>query len=111
MNDNLEKLGDDKIVEDPVIVNNLSNIVDYLPIGSVVLLKNGTKKTMIIGYLTSGEDDMVYDYSSCLFPEGVVDYNETLLFNHDDIKEVIFEGFKNEETEEFFSKIQEEINK
>ena len=111
MNDKIEKLGEEKIVEDPVIVNDLSNIVDYLPIGSVVLLKNGTKKTMIIGYLTSGDDDIVYDYSSCLFPEGVVDYNETLLFNHDDIKEVIFEGFKNEETEEFFSKIQEEINK
>ena len=111
MNDKLEKLGDEKIEEEPVIVNNLSNIVDYLPIGSVVLLKDGTKKTMIIGYLTSGDDDIVYDYSSCLFPEGVVDYNETLLFNHDDIKEVIFEGFRNEETREFFSKIQAEINK
>ena len=46
----------------------------YLPIGTVVLLKNTNKKIMITGYLTASIDeknsnDEYYDYSGCLFPE------------------------------------------
>ena len=44
-----------------------------LPIGSVVLLKNSTKRVMISGVAqvsTDGGDEKVYDYTGVLYPEG-----------------------------------------
>ena len=41
----------------------------YLPIGSVVLLKNANKRLMIYGRLQKAEDsDSVRDYIGCLYP-------------------------------------------
>ena len=41
----------------------------YLPIGSVVLLKNGTKRVMIYGYCAISEDETnaIYDYCGVCF--------------------------------------------
>ena len=56
----------------------------FLPIGTVVMLKGGTKRVMIIGFcVTNGEDKEVYDYSGCLYPEGLLSSNEICMFNHD----------------------------
>ena len=43
-----------------------------LPIGSVVLLKNSTKKLMIMGFaqVAAENQEKVYDYVGCVFPEG-----------------------------------------
>ena len=43
-----------------------------LPIGTVVLLKNSTKKLMIIGLCQAEADDpdSIWDYCGCVFPEG-----------------------------------------
>ena len=76
----------------------------YLPIGTVVLLKNGQKKIMITGYLPVSKDNngkKVYDYSACLFPEGILSNKQTAVFNHDQIAEIIQEGYSNEETTKF----------
>lgn len=45
-----------------------------LPIGSVVLLKNGTKRVMILGYLRyrAGDQTRIYDYCGCTYPEGFI---------------------------------------
>ena len=79
----------------------------YLPIGTVVLLTNGTKKVMITGYLPIDVEagNKMYDYTGCLFPEGVIIDSETLAFNHDQIKEIVFEGLDNEESQEFIKTI------
>ncbi len=84
----------------------------YLPIGTVVLLTNGTKKVMITGYLPIDveADNKMYDYTGCLFPEGIIIDSETLAFNHDQIQEIIFEGLNNEETEEFIKTIKSIAN-
>lgn len=81
----------------------------YLPIGSVVILKNASKKIMIAGYLAVDNDvpDVVYDYSGCLYPEGFLGSDQSLLFNHDQIKEIFFLGFVNSEQEAFGKKILE----
>ena len=51
---------------------------DLLPIGSVVTLKEGTKRLMIIGRLQQNvRTKKVYDYAGCLWPEGY-----TLQWNH-----------------------------
>ena len=70
----------------------------YLPIGSIVLLKEGKKRIMITGYyVTNVSDNKIYDYSACIYPEVIV-YNKTIiLFNHEDISNIIFTGYSDEE--------------
>ncbi len=78
-----------------------------LSIGSVVLLKGGTKKVMIIGYfgVSNEHQNQMYDYSGCVYPEGLLDSEQTLLFNDDQIQEVCFEGYASDEQKEFFQKL------
>jgi hypothetical protein len=75
---------------------------ELLPIGSIVLLKNGKKKIMIYGRRQfAANDQKEYDYVACLYPEGNINEDYTYLFNHSDISEVIFEGYSDEEETEF----------
>lgn len=68
-------------------------MIDYLPIGSIVLLKGGSKRLMIYGRLQLSADMNYYDYIGCFYPEGFINEKFTFLFNHDQIEEVVFEGF------------------
>lgn len=79
----------------------------FLPIGSVVLLKGGKKRLMITGFCMADKSDIKkkYDYSGCLFPEGIVDTNYTALFNHDQIEKVFFAGIQDEEVKQFMEKL------
>ena len=45
---------------------------EFLPVGSVVLLKGGTKRVMVTGFCSVDNDDTtkIYDYTGCLYPEG-----------------------------------------
>ena len=80
-------------------------IEDLLPIGSVVLLKQGIKKLMIIGIKTakSNEPEKEYDYIGVLYPEGYIGEQGKFLFDHDDINDIIFTGYNNPEREGFLS--------
>ena len=73
----------------------------YLPIGSVVLLKGGKKRLMITGYCmqTQEKPGVIYDYSGCIFPEGVIRSDITSVFNHDQIVRIDFTGFSDDEDE------------
>ncbi|MCY1713421.1 DUF4176 domain-containing protein [Caproiciproducens galactitolivorans] len=75
---------------------------EYLPLGSVVYLHEGDKKIMIYGRkqkaVASGKE---YDYIACLFPEGNIDENYCYLFNHEDIREVLFRGYVDFDEQEF----------
>lgn len=84
----------------------------YLPVGSVVLLEGATKRLMITGFCTMDNEhsDEIYDYSGCLYPEGMISSDETALFNHDQIKEVYFVGFVDEEEVAFKEKLNELVN-
>lgn len=77
--------------------------MNYLPIGTVLLLKGGTKKVMITGFCVIANDNKhkLYDYSGCLYPEGVVNSNEVCLFNAEQIQKVYFKGYENEEESNF----------
>ena len=80
----------------------------FLPAGTVVMLKGGTKRVMIIGFCAvEGQNKEIYDYSGCLFPEGLLSSNEVCMFNHDQIEKVYHEGLKDEEETAF----KEELNK
>lgn len=82
---------------------------EFLPVGSVVMLKGGSKRVMIAGYLAidNNDESKVYDYSGCLYPEGFLSSNETLLFDHEQIDKVYFEGLKDEEQELFMKQLNE----
>lgn len=74
-----------------------------LPIGSVVLLRGGTKKLMIIGIkpVAAEKPDEIYDYIGVVYPEGFLSNEYNFLFNHGDICDVVFTGYHNVEREEF----------
>ena len=76
---------------------------EYLPIGSVVLLKNATKRVMITGFYVKTDDknDLVYDYVGCLFPEGMVSSTQNCVFNHEQIGEVFHKGLEEEKKKAF----------
>lgn len=79
----------------------------YLPIGTVVMLKEGKKRIMITGFLTTPNNDKekIYDYSGCLYPEGVLTSDQTLVFNHDQIDKIHHLGLIDDEEKEFKEKL------
>ena len=75
----------------------------FLPIGSVVLLKNAKKRIMITGFLgtRAEEPGVAYDYCGCLYPEGFLSSNQVLLFNHCQIDKIFAIGFSDDEEKNF----------
>jgi len=79
-----------------------------LPVGSVVLLKDGKKRLMIYGLLQMrNSDKKIYDYLGCYYPEGYISQEHSFLFNADDIEEVSYVGFVDSEYQVFNTKINE----
>jgi len=79
---------------------------EILPIGSIVLLKEGKKKLMIYGrkqrMKTSGQ---IFDYLGCPYPEGYINPTYSFVFNHEQVVEVIFRGYENEEETRFVDQV------
>ncbi len=84
-------------------------ISDLLPVGSVVLLRDGEKKLMITGIMQTGGGRKVrnYDYLGVLYPEGHIGKDYQYLFNHEDIARIVFRGYEDEERREFINKLEE----
>ena len=82
----------------------------YLPVGTVVRLNNGKKYVVIIGYKTSSKDKKVlvgekemetastFDYAAVTYPEGLIDSSAFLLFNHNNIAQIIHMGYESKES-------------
>lgn len=84
-----------------------------LPIGSVVLLKNSTKKVMIVGIgqlqqLENG-DNKLWDYSACLYPEGYLGPDKTYMFNEEQIDKIFALGYQDEDQFAFANKAREAL--
>lgn len=84
-------------------------IKELLPIGTIVLLKDGEKRLMINGIMQtdSGGTQKNYDYMGILYPEGHIGEGFQYLFNHEDINKIIFRGFEDIERDEFLDKLTE----
>lgn len=78
----------------------------YLPIGSVVTLKNGKKKLMIYGrrQIQTGTETE-WDYVACLYPEGNINEKYVFLFNHEKVDKVFHLGYRDEEEQEFIKRL------
>lgn len=87
-------------------------IKDLLPVGSVVLLKGGVKKLVIMGIKQANaeEPDTEYDYAGVMYPEGYLGNDTLYLFNHSDINDIIFTGYTNPERDEFLSEVEKLYN-
>lgn len=85
------------------------NYEKYLPIGTVVLLKGGKKRVMITGFCCTdkGNNDKVYDYIGCLYPEGVITSDKNLLFDHSQIDKVYHLGLVDDEEKKFKDSLKE----
>ena len=81
----------------------------FLPIGTVIKLKKSPNLMMIIGYCPSGVEKM-YDYSGCIFPDGIISLNKNFVFNTEDISEIYYFGYKNSEYDELNQLLLEKIN-
>ena len=93
---------------------------DFLPVGSVVLLKNGKKPISIIGYKMSSLDNKylmkghettynkVYDYCAVLYPEGLISSDNFILFDKENIDTVIFKGYESDDCKELFDFLSKE---
>ena len=84
----------------------------YLPIGSVVLLKEARKRVMITGFIAQSKQTgkQIFDYIGCLYPEGVVSSEQNLLFNHEQIDKVYYIGYIDDEWRKLMPQL-EEVNK
>lgn len=81
----------------------------YLPIGTVVLLKGGRKRAMITGFCSVAQENQekIYDYSGCVYPEGYLSSNQVCLFDHEQIEKVFFYGFEDDEEKQFKDKLKD----
>lgn len=91
----------------------MDNKEKFLPIGTVVLLKNGKKEVMILSYCIYPKGDVVengetingegkmYDYGACTYPEGLISSDQILCFNHENIEKICYMGYETDGQKEF----------
>lgn len=84
----------------------------YLPIGSVCKLSTSPKEVMVIGYLpiTKNEKGVMYDYSGCTYPEGLLSNDLVIAFNKSDIIEVIHNGLETEAYQNYINILNQAIS-
>ena len=84
--------------------------INLLPIGSVVRLRDGNKRLMVCGRVqTDVATGKTYDYSACLYPEGMINSEEMYLFDNENIETLFFIGFQDEEEIAFRKFIDEQL--
>ena len=90
-----------------------NNLGKFLPIGTVVLLRGAEKILMITGFCSFDEakKDKAYDYTGCLYPEGIISSKQMALFNHNQIEKVFFLGYSDLEEKKFKQNLITGVNK
>lgn len=85
----------------------------FLPIGTIVLLKGAKKRLMITGFCSfdEGKKDKAYDYTGCLYPEGIISSKQMALFDHNQIEKVFYLGYQDAEEKNFKQNLINELNK
>lgn len=85
-------------------------------IGSIIYLKEGSQKLMIInrGPIVEIEGQKyMFDYSACKYPVGIVE-EQIYYFNEENIDKVIFEGYSDQEEvrfQELFKETMDNLDK
>ncbi len=84
----------------------------FLPLGSVVLLKDAQRPIVIIGYtvVEEGSTD-IWDYLGCAYPIGVIDPSKNLLFQRNQIEKVLHTGYTDDEGNKFLDQLTDNVSK
>lgn len=83
-----------------------------LPIGSVVVLKEAIHPVAIMGRVVASVDGgKVFDYCAVPYPQGYLDADHLVLFDHDAIMRLVFVGYRSEEEIEFERVISNEVKR
>lgn len=84
-----------------------------LPIGTVVLLHESTKKVMIIGVCQKGGKDpnKIWDYTGVVFPEGFLASDKMLMFDNQQIDQIFALGYQDAEQLAFKAKADEVLQR
>lgn len=72
---------------------------EYLPLGSIVLLKGGVKKLMVIArglVVKINGEEKFFDYGGVQYPEGLSG-DQIAYFNQEGVVKVMHEGYKDED--------------
>lgn len=70
----------------------------------------GVAPIMICGRIQAKEgEDIIYDYSACYYPQGLVSADDVFFFNRDAIDRVFFLGFQDAEELAFRSEVLDKL--
>lgn len=81
--------------------------IELLPLGSIVYLKEGTRKVIIIArglIAKSGDGHVFFDYGGVPYPEGLQN-DQMAYFQHDSITKVVFKGYTDMDDEAIIDRI------
>ena len=70
--------------------------MNYYPIGTVVILKNGNRPVMIYGRRQKQVGGGEWDYVACLYPEGNLGEDYNIFFQHEEIELILHKGLIND---------------
>ena len=67
---------------------------------------------MITGFAAKGKEtgDKMFDYMGCLYPEGVISSDKNLLFDHEQIGQIYYLGYVDEEWKVLEPKIKDLVS-
>jgi len=74
-----------------------------LELGSIVYLKDGVEKVMILSrgpIVEENGERLMFDYSGCIYPVGL-DMGRILHFNEENVDKIVFRGYKDEAEDRF----------
>ncbi|MBK4779964.1 DUF4176 domain-containing protein [Streptococcus lactarius] len=77
--------------------------MSILPIGTIVYLKEGSQKLMILNRgvtIDQNGESVLFDYSAALYPIGL-NPEQLFYFNCEDVDKVVYPGYSDEEEERF----------
>ena len=77
--------------------------MSILPIGTIVYLKEGSQKLMILNRgvtIDQNGESVLFDYSAAFLSNGIKPRTVVLL-NRDDVDKVVYKGYTDEEEERF----------
>ena len=82
--------------------------VNFLPLGSIVVVSGGIKKYVIVARALKVKingKEQFFDYAACAYPEGMVG-DRLMYFQHSDVSKVVFEGFSDDDEKMMCANIQ-----
>lgn len=87
--------------------------IEYLPLGSIVVIKGGFRKYMILArgiQVNVKGKNHFFDYGACLYPEGVIG-DRVMYFQHSDIYKVVHEGYSDDDDKIMIENINSAYNR